>query len=265
MLDARRIRRAHRAARVKEDVVVGGGRRFTIHDPIARSVGRAVAHQELGRQIQRETADDTAIGGVELDRRGQPLASELGLRPQEVRTIGVGPAGTYVLGLSLQPRELRMEGKAFNAYLRAEGVLDVLAGREKAGELEQPSRERYSKHVKALLQVGDSRSDVSKPLGYPAEIVPLGNPYALGVGAELELLCLVDGVPAAGVNLIAGSQPRAGALFESKTFASDGDGRVRVPILATGKHFAKFIRMVRVGEAGVDYESKWATLTFEVR
>ena len=178
--------------------------------------------------------------------------------------IGVGAAGTYVLGLSIEPRELRMEGKAFNDYLREEGVLDVLENRQRAGALERPSRERYSKHVKALLQVGDSRSDVSKPLGYPAEIVPLGNPYALGVGAEIELQCLVDGQPATGVNLIAGSQPRNGRL-EARTYHADADGRVRVPILAAGQHFAKFIRMVATDEAGLDYESKWATLTFEVR
>lgn len=178
--------------------------------------------------------------------------------------IGVGPAGTYVLGLSIKPRELRMEGKAFNDYLREEGVLDVLETRQRAGALERPSRERYSKHVKALLQVGDSRSDVSKPLGYPAEIVPLGNPYALGLGAELELLCLVDGQPAGGVNLIAGSQPRNGKL-EAKTYHADALGRVRVPILGAGQHFAKFIRMVPTDETDLDYESKWATLTFEVR
>ncbi len=178
--------------------------------------------------------------------------------------IGVGPAGTYVLGLSIKPRDLRIEAKAFNEYLREEGVLDVLESRQRAGALERPSRERYSKHVKALLQVGDFRSDVSKPLGYPAEIVPLGNPYALGLGAELELLCLVDGQPAGGINLIAGSQPRNGKL-EAKTYHTDAEGHVRVPILAAGRHFAKFISMVPAEETGLDYESKWATLTFEVR
>lgn len=179
--------------------------------------------------------------------------------------IGVGPPGTYVLGLSIKPRELKMDGKAFNDYLREEGVLDVLAVREQAGELQRPLRERYSKHVKALLQVGDTKSDVSRPLGYPAEIVPLGNPYALAVGAELELLCLVDGAPAAGVNVIAGSQARPGAAPETKRYAADAEGKVRVPIRTAGKQFAKFIRMVRADETGLDYESKWATLTFEVR
>jgi hypothetical protein len=40
---------------------------------------------------------------------------------------------------------------------------------------------------------------------------------------------------------------------------------VRVPILTAGQHFAKFISMVPADESGLDYESKWATLTFEVR
>jgi hypothetical protein len=32
-----------------------------------------------------------------------------------------------------------------------------------------------------------------------------------------------------------------------------------------GRWYVKFIHMVRVTEPGLDYESKWATLTFETR
>ena len=41
-------------------------------------------------------------------------------------------------------------------------------------------------------------------------------------------------------------------------------GEVRVPITRRGKWYVKFIRMDAVKDS-VDYESKWASLTFEIR
>ena len=32
-----------------------------------------------------------------------------------------------------------------------------------------------------------------------------------------------------------------------------------------GKWYVKFVNMVEVADEGLDYESKWATLTFEIR
>jgi hypothetical protein len=40
---------------------------------------------------------------------------------------------------------------------------------------------------------------------------------------------------------------------------------VRFPLSRPGKWYIKFIRMVRARGDSIDYESKWATLTFEVR
>jgi hypothetical protein len=38
-----------------------------------------------------------------------------------------------------------------------------------------------------------------------------------------------------------------------------------VTLDAAGRWYVKFVHMVRVTQRGLDYESKWATLTFEVR
>jgi len=39
----------------------------------------------------------------------------------------------------------------------------------------------------------------------------------------------------------------------------------RVKIAGGGKWFIKFIHMTKLNEANLDYESKWASLTFEIR
>ena len=110
--------------------------------------------------------------------------------------VQTGESGTYVVGVSTASRMIDLSAEDFNNYLRHDGVVDVLAAREEGGTLDQPDRERYSKHVKALVQVGDARSDTySHRLGYPIEIVPQQNPYAMQSGDALDVLVLRDGRP----------------------------------------------------------------------
>jgi uncharacterized GH25 family protein len=94
-------------------------------------------------------------------------------------------------------------------------------------------------------------------LGYAAEIVPLENPYTLGRGAPLRVRCLVDGRPVANQTVLWG-----GALAQRST-RTDADGVAQVTLDAAGRWYVKFIHMVRATQPGLDYESKWATLTFE--
>ena len=175
-------------------------------------------------------------------------------------SIQLGDAGTYVAGASTRPRELALTAEQFNAYLEEDGLPDVLEARRQANDLGKGARERYSKHVKAVFQVGEARSGgFQVVLGYPAEIVPLANPYAIGRGAPLRVRCLVDGRPVANQTVLWG-----GAGTERST-RTDSEGVAWVKLDAAGKWYVKFVHMVRADQPGLDYESKWATLTFETR
>lgn len=178
-----------------------------------------------------------------------------------------GAAGTYVLGASTRPRVLRLEGKDFNAYLESDGVPDILAARRKSGDITKPARERYQKHIKAVLQVGDRRSDTyGTSLGYPAELVPLENPYTLLPGSTLRLRTLVDGRPVANQYVVSGGRTPNGGRIVGGAHRSDSSGVVRVPLKSAGQWYVKFIHMTKVaGDTAIDYESKWASLTFELR
>jgi uncharacterized GH25 family protein len=177
-----------------------------------------------------------------------------------------GKAGTYLVGLSTGTKELDEKGKDFNEYLRTDGVPDVLAARTRAGELAKAVREKYSKHVKAVLQVGDARSgEWATVLGYPAELVPMTNPADLRKGDELALRCLVDGAPMPGQFVLYGGRGAGESRIEGRSARSGKDGVVRVKFDRPGVWYVKFIRMVPVHDGRVDYESKWATISFEVR
>lgn len=101
-------------------------------------------------------------------------------------------------------------------------------------------------------------------LDYPAEIVPLENPYALRPGASLRVRCLVDGAPAANLTVLWGGE-RGGRGLRQRSVRTGPDGVATVMLDAPGRWYVKFVHMARTAEPGLDYESKWATLTFELR
>lgn len=180
-------------------------------------------------------------------------------------SVQTGAPGTYVIGASLSPSQIALSGEDFNGYLKEDGIPDVLNARTLNGELGKPVRERYHKHVKAILQVGDTRTDAfGAVLGYPAEIVPLANPYGTPIGDTLAVRALVDGKPVANQLVIAGGE-RDGQKMEETRTRSDSAGVARFALSGAGKWYIKFIHMVPVTGDSVNYESKWATLTFQVR
>lgn len=176
-----------------------------------------------------------------------------------------GP-GTYVIGASTRPSVIGLTADDFNLYLKEDGIPDVLEARRQSGELGKPARERYHKHVKALVQVGSERSQhYATALGYPAELVPLENPYSLRTGASLRVRTLVDGKPAANQFVLYGGVDAGEANIEPQSVRSNGDGVATIPLAKAGLWYVKFINMTRVQGDSVDYESKWATLTFQIR
>lgn len=178
-----------------------------------------------------------------------------------------GGEGTYVLGTSTRANIIPLEGKDFNEYLASDGVPDVLEARRKAGELGRPARERYAKHVKALLQVGEARSEhFGAVLGYPAEIVPLTNPYTLKPGATLEVRITVGGQPVANQYVLYGGRTATGGRIAQRNTRSDAAGVAKIPLSQPGTWYVKFIHMQRLtGDSAADYESTWGTLSFAVK
>jgi hypothetical protein len=43
------------------------------------------------------------------------------------------------------------------------------------------------------------------------------------------------------------------------------NGIIKVKLTGAGRWYAKFINMVKIDDPKLNYESKWATLTFEIK
>lgn len=174
-------------------------------------------------------------------------------------------AGQWWVAVALHPRAIRLTAEQFNDYLAHEGLPHVLAERKAQGLAQRDAHERYTKFAKALVQAGEGGAPVfSRPVGHAIEFVPLNDPLALHAGEELAARLLFRGQPLAGAVVFAG---RAGAgAGPTAQATTDAGGVARFPLYVPGRWYLKAIHMLRAPEgSGFDYESWWATLSFEVQ
>lgn len=181
-------------------------------------------------------------------------------------TMTTGDTGTYVAGISTLPKVLEMDAKAFNQYLDHEGLESTIAERKAMKITEKGAKERYSKHVKALLQVGDKTSiDFMKPLNYPIEFVPMNNPFEIKLGESVAFKLLCNGKPLADhIVHYSTSKPGVDADENETSTKTNANGLVVVKPTEKGKWYVATIHMEKKSGDVVDYESNWATLTFEI-
>lgn len=215
--------------------------------------------------IARDRLRDISVSGPNLSG---PINQSVTWRDEgetTLMTIKTGGPGTYLVGVSTKPREIDLKAADFNDYLQHDGIPDILSERQKNNELDKNVRERYSKHVRAVFQVGDKLSDdYKRELNYPAEVIPQENPYRLKVGDTINLLCTVDGRPVPNQFVMAGWESRDGILHYLSE-RTNGAGLASFKLAGAGKWYVKFIHMTALSQSNLNYESKWASLTFEIQ
>jgi uncharacterized GH25 family protein len=190
---------------------------------------------------------------------------------QTVLRIKTGKIGTGVLGVSTTTRVGEFTPESFISNMKHEGLLDVLEERKKSGEDSNPVRKKYSKHVKAIFQVGDKFSDEYQTvLGYPIEFVPMTNPYALKIGDEFAMKLLIDGKPVSGEMVYASYNDKFGHASDGTALdvyqlKTDEKGIAKVKIREEGHWYFRTVNLVKSSEDDADYVSISASLTFEVK
>ena len=187
-----------------------------------------------------------------------------------------GESGTYIAGISTRARPIDLSAKDFNAYLEHDGILDVLEDRKRKGIQNQAAKELYSKHVKAMFQVGDKKSNLlTRGLGYPIEFVALENPYTVNVNDEVEFLLLRNQAPLPNQLVYAGfrspddhahghSHDHGHDHSKEKQYRTNDQGIVKVKLNHEGFWYLRTIHMEERTDE-YDYESNWATLSFQLK
>jgi uncharacterized GH25 family protein len=165
--------------------------------------------------------------------------------------------------ISLKPKEIKLKAKEFNEYLLHDGLSMIYELRKKKGILEKDAVEHYSKYAKTIIQVGNQLDDTAtEPLIIPIEIVPRVNPYSLKRGDRLEVTVLFKGRLLCNAEL-AWTFPGQGEKFAGVT-KTDNNGNALIPLVKTGPYVIRLTHMEWVEKKTHEWESYWASLTFEV-
>ena len=194
-------------------------------------------------------AGRTAVAGL----AGDDPAATLALTTPGLRLIGYHSNRSFV----------DLEAERFNKYLLSEGLERIVEIRRERGQLQANGRENYSRCAKSLVIVGNgSRRGFDRVLGYPLELIPQADPYSLAPNDPLTVALIFRGKPVAGALVIAFSADRPADRLKVRTGT---DGRATLPLNRAGRWLVKAVHMIAVpaSDPAADWESFWASLTFE--
>jgi len=178
--------------------------------------------------------------------------------------------GSAIVEVVLKPLATKQPRASFDDFVKHEGLdaVGALLAREPQRRAEE--RRTYAKYAKTLLRIGNGKGAATvypKPLGHRLEIVPEADPYSLKTGEMLPVRLYFDGRPLVGARVVIGSTDTATAT-QSKLpgVRTDAEGRARLPLdKKGGVHYIHTLHMIPAKGADVEWESFWATLTFEAR
>ncbi|MBX7053571.1 MAG: DUF4198 domain-containing protein [Pyrinomonadaceae bacterium] len=175
-------------------------------------------------------------------------------------------SGTYVLAMERGWSYITLEADKFEEYLKEDGLEDIVSERERLGETKKPGRERYSRYVKTMVQVGGNRTGNAKSrYGGRFEIVALDNPYSKKIGDTIQFQIFFGGATLGSKTVFADN--RDGDVVTTRKFISDKDGRIAVKLDRKGIWLIRLVHMQRCLKAcgDADWESFWGALSFGVK
>ena len=171
--------------------------------------------------------------------------------------------GFFLIGYRSNRTPITLEADKFEKYLEDEGLDAVLKARASRNEKTRPGNEVYSRCAKSLIEgngTGDTGFDGT--LGFTLELVADSNPLKLRAGDTMKMRLLYEGKGLAGglVKLTNRDDPDTTA-----TARTAADGRVSFKLPRKGVWLARVVHMVPApADTKADWESLWASLTFEV-
>lgn len=207
--------------------------------------------------------------------RGAKVLSPKGERPLAgVRIAGKAAIGSFqapevpafLVVAETTPNYIELAAPKFEEYLAHESLGSISEWRKSHGEAGKPGREIYSKYVKTILHTGGPDAFVTKPVGQTIEFIPTVDPAGLKPGDRLTVQILFRGSPAANLHIEASSATAAGEVKERQLGRTDQAGKIEIPLDVTGFWKLHAILMQPRSETSqADWESFWASLTFEVK
>jgi len=172
--------------------------------------------------------------------------------------------GTQMIVMQSTNSFVELDGAAFNAYLKEDGLDEAYDYRERNNQLEKVGREFYSRHCKLLLQVGTKASDVyKKVMGWPIEIVPEKNPYEVKKGEMMRFRILAKGKPLFSARVKVWNRKDNRTTLQN--IYTDKEGWIETRVSNGGPWMVSVVTMERLSDSQADWQSYWGSLVFGVK
>ncbi|MDL5050103.1 DUF4198 domain-containing protein [Oscillatoria amoena NRMC-F 0135] len=169
--------------------------------------------------------------------------------------------GTHLFVMQSNNAFIELDAEKFNAYLKEDGLEDILEYRVKTNTQNKRAREYYQRSAKLLVQAGSTTDETSgKQAGTPIEIVPLKNPYALKPGAEMQFRVVFEGKPLAFTLVKVWNRKDNRTTVQN--IYTEKDGTLTTRLSNTGMWMVSCVKMVPAKEEGADWQSYWGSLVF---
>ncbi|MEM8656304.1 MAG: DUF4198 domain-containing protein [Pseudomonadota bacterium] len=151
----------------------------------------------------------------------------------------------------------------FQKFADHKDFSDIKARHAANGFPEPPFKERYTRHAKALVAVGDGVG-MDRALGLKTEFIALTNPYASDFDGSMQVQVTLDGSvrPEAQVEVFERAPDDSVTVTLHRT---DSDGIAAIPVRPGHDYLfdAVSIAPISAGEEAV-WDTYWAALTFAV-
>ena len=172
--------------------------------------------------------------------------------------------GTYLIAYRSKSTPVTLEAEKFEIYLKEKGLEKIVAKRAELKLSAAPGKENFSRSAKAVFRIGDKPSDgpASKDMGFRVEVVPKSDPSTLKPGDSLSLVIRSEGKPYANALVQARNTDHPDSGIAART---DEQGRIAFKLPRSGVWVIDTVDMFPAAAgADADWESVWASLTFEV-
>ncbi|GAB4129311.1 MAG: hypothetical protein OHK0045_07180 [Raineya sp.] len=195
----------------------------------------------------------------------KPINVEIDTNRRSIK-VPLAQEGTNILVLQNKPSKIELEAEKFNAYLKEDGLEEILAYRKQNGLENTSGREIYERCAKLLFKVGKMHDkNFSRMTNLPLEIVPLNNPYAGDLekqkSRKVYFKVYFQGKPVA--NLSVKFWQKFGNELLKQEAKTSKYGEVTFEFLTKGKIMISAVKMIpHTKPEEADWHSYWASLVF---
>jgi uncharacterized GH25 family protein len=214
----------------------------------------------IERFVVASVASVASVSGTVNDASEKPVPGRDGGDPAGV--FRVDAPGLLVVGYQSVPRLVELTADKFDQYLGEEG-LDAVRSLMASKPMKSTARELFARCAKAVLLSGPpSAGEGDRALGLPLELIAERNPYTTPRSEAFPFVLRYQGAARPGALVIALSARNPSLKLSART---DRDGRVTFTFPESGPWLVKTVHLIpaRSG-AGADWESFWASSTFEL-